>query len=669
MANNLQVNLLIKAKDQASGVFSKIKKNLGGIAVAAASFISVKFFAGAVKDAQALQQEMGTLGAIIESTGQAAGLTAEEIIEMSKRLDEQTLGNTDSFIKASESLLTFKSVGKDVFESTLSLAQDLASAGFGSLETNAIQLGKALEDPVLGLNALRRSGVSFTDEQKQLIKSLVETGDKAKAQGIILEALTKQVGGAGAGAGGGLSGAIDLVGKRMQDFKEQLGQGMLAPLQKVNTILAEFIQRLTQSGAITTFGNAIGSAFNGLVELSIKVFDKISAIYDRLADTGAIASFKTAYSDAFSALLSLVTQLHETFGRLYDTITNSQTAKQSVEALSRVLTTLIQGATLFATAFTTGLTTIEAVFHGLTGVAESFWSTIQSGLASFKANMAAITFGDVSARWQAEADASKAASEEWAAAAEDSFARAEQALIKTADNAQKTTQAAIDLGKEYQQAGEQAAESGEKFVSAEREKAKAIVETGSSAKKANADIIEGNTQAAESISAVVEQTKEATKAMTAYQESIQIAGQQQQFFNNIIQETYLAEVALAKAQKDRIAAQKAADAARDQPTIANAFSEEGSAAFSGLNDNQITGIQRLIDAQNDAAGRGNTGRVKLDIEKMVIAMAANQKATEQSNATLKEISVNINRLEPSVNVNVDGREIAASITQAGLTAR
>ena len=73
----------------------------------------------------------------------------------------------------------------------------------------AMQLGKALEEPIVGLGALRRVGVSFTEDQKELIKVLDMTGRKAEAQKIILEALDKQVGGAGVKAAQGLRGAID----------------------------------------------------------------------------------------------------------------------------------------------------------------------------------------------------------------------------------------------------------------------------------------------------------------------------------------------------------------------------------------------------------------------------------------------------------------------------
>jgi hypothetical protein len=53
----------------------------------------------------------------------------------------------------------------------------------------AIQVGKALQDPVHGISALRRVGVNFNESQVETIKKLVETGQAAKAQGLILAEL------------------------------------------------------------------------------------------------------------------------------------------------------------------------------------------------------------------------------------------------------------------------------------------------------------------------------------------------------------------------------------------------------------------------------------------------------------------------------------------------
>jgi hypothetical protein len=135
---------------------------------------------------------------ITKSMGQFEGAT-DQVTDRLVKLAEKTarlVGVDQNLIKEGQALLlTFKSVSADadkvggVFDRATQAAIDLAAAGFGSVETNAIQLGKALEDPIKGLAALGKSGVTFTAEQKELIKTLVETGDVAEAQEIILKQL------------------------------------------------------------------------------------------------------------------------------------------------------------------------------------------------------------------------------------------------------------------------------------------------------------------------------------------------------------------------------------------------------------------------------------------------------------------------------------------------
>jgi phage-related protein len=90
-----------------------------------------------------------------------------------------------------------KSVGAagGAFDRATKAALDMAAAGFGTAEGNAVQLGKALQDPIKGLAALAKSGVTFTEQEKEKIKTLVESGKELQAQEMILKAIEGQVGG------------------------------------------------------------------------------------------------------------------------------------------------------------------------------------------------------------------------------------------------------------------------------------------------------------------------------------------------------------------------------------------------------------------------------------------------------------------------------------------
>ena len=144
--------------------------------------------AGAKAESQALKLE-----AIMKATGFAAGQTAEDIEELAVSIGRNTLASVQGARDAAGILLTFKSISGDTFGEVLKLSQDLAAVGFGSITTAATQLGKALEEPEVGLASLRRVGVSFSESQKEQIKVLSLTGQQAKAQELILKALKNKL--------------------------------------------------------------------------------------------------------------------------------------------------------------------------------------------------------------------------------------------------------------------------------------------------------------------------------------------------------------------------------------------------------------------------------------------------------------------------------------------
>jgi len=292
------IQILINAKDNASAVFNSLQTKVAAVGVAIAGYFGAKLFSGAVESAEALDVQMRKLNAVVEATGGAAGLTAAEIDDMARRLDEATTGSASGFRDAATQLLTFKSVGKDVFETTLTLAQDLADAGFGSVTSNAVQLGKALENPVKGLSALAESGVTFTEQQRSVIKTLVETGRSAEAQGTILEAVAGQVGGTAKAIGGGLSGAVDLVNKRFNELKEQLGAAVLPVFQRFNELVAETYKRLKDDGTVARFGEAIAKGFQAALDWARAFLAEVD--FKALADKAADAADRVG--EAFTAL-------------------------------------------------------------------------------------------------------------------------------------------------------------------------------------------------------------------------------------------------------------------------------------------------------------------------------------------------------------------------------
>ena len=161
-----------------------------------------------LREMETAQQSLLRLEAVLKATGHASGLTGQELNDLADAMEASTMVTAKGVMDASSVLATFRSVSGDTFIRAIKAAQDLSAVFGQDLRSSAVQLGKALEDPVEGVTALKRVGVTFSAAQREMIAAMVEAGDVAGAQVVILETLERQVGGAGEAEAGGLTGAV-----------------------------------------------------------------------------------------------------------------------------------------------------------------------------------------------------------------------------------------------------------------------------------------------------------------------------------------------------------------------------------------------------------------------------------------------------------------------------
>ncbi|MCO5191368.1 MAG: hypothetical protein M9918_24655, partial [Anaerolineae bacterium] len=173
----------------------------------------------------------------LTATGYAAGASAEEIYAHASALQEVTRIGDEAIIPAQSMLLTFKNIKAEggIFDRATETVLDLATAmnsgatpSMSQLVGQSVQLGKALNDPLVGLTALTRVGVSFTDAQKETIRTLTEMGDVAAAQTIILDELEAQYGGSAAAAAETFAGKQEQLSNTVGDVKEAIGDLLAA---------------------------------------------------------------------------------------------------------------------------------------------------------------------------------------------------------------------------------------------------------------------------------------------------------------------------------------------------------------------------------------------------------------------------------------------------------
>ena len=157
------------------------------------------FMLKAAKGAEDARIANQKLGNVLDSMG--FGAATDRVAAYAESL-EKTIAVDADVIKATQTkLATFSNLTKTVntvggaFDRATVAALDMAAAGFGTAEGNAVQLGKALQNPIKGIAALAKSGIDFTEQEKEKIRTLVESNKLLEAQDMILAAIEKQVGG------------------------------------------------------------------------------------------------------------------------------------------------------------------------------------------------------------------------------------------------------------------------------------------------------------------------------------------------------------------------------------------------------------------------------------------------------------------------------------------
>jgi hypothetical protein len=233
-------------KTQSMG--DKIKK-FGKIAAAGLLAAGAAAGAFAVK-AIAAGEAAATSNARIDQINQSMGLfgastdqVTASLIDYANQVARST-GIDQNSIKATQAkLLTFKQIAQTAdevngnFQRATKAAIDLGAAGFGTAETNAVQLGKALNDPIKGITALTRSGVTFTESEKARIKVLVESNKVGEAQNMILAAIETQVGGTAEAT----SNASDRMKVGLSQVTETIGLALLPAFEKVTAFLIDHV--------------------------------------------------------------------------------------------------------------------------------------------------------------------------------------------------------------------------------------------------------------------------------------------------------------------------------------------------------------------------------------------------------------------------------------------
>lgn len=384
-------------KEIARGAFQSIGSGIAGIAGNIASSIGTgitDFFSSAVRGSMDYQNVLKQTEAVIESTGMAAGFSVEQMEEMAYSMSAAagaSLFPDDAILGAQNILATFTKVQGIQFESATQSALDMAQALGMDASAAAMMMGKALNDPVKGMSALSRSGVSFTGEQIAMVEAMMEVGDIASAQNIILKEMEVQFGGSALKATESLEGGMILLSEGIEDAKGAIGDTLLPILTRFTnfgiTMLVPMLKEVL--GAFGEWISSIDwdtiiSSIGGLIQS----FTGMASGIDWGTVFGSLNTFASIIGavlmQAFTVIQPLLIVVKDVFTQLFSVITSPAVieiltaiggAFMSIASIAgTVISALTPLASLIATTF---MGAVQALLNGL---APAF-TTIQNHIA------------------------------------------------------------------------------------------------------------------------------------------------------------------------------------------------------------------------------------------------------------------------------------------------
>lgn len=269
-----EVKIVLEADDNASAKIENVgdalntlsstalKENLMDLKEAAAgTFNAIGDAVGELSKLAAEDELIAMrLKAQLAALGDAANVTEDDINGLADQLSKISGFDDEALVQGQTTLLRFGSLSKEQFEQATQAATDLAAMTGIDLVSAFQQVGIALDQPEQGFGRLRRQIGDLTTEQQDAIDKMLEMGDTAGAQGIILDALSAKVDGAAEAYGETFTGKVGKAQTVVDNFKSSIGE-------LVNSNLPQWL--VTTGVAAGEANSLLGPVVSNLADLSL----------------------------------------------------------------------------------------------------------------------------------------------------------------------------------------------------------------------------------------------------------------------------------------------------------------------------------------------------------------------------------------------------------------
>ena len=289
------IEILINARDNASGVFDRLNNKLKVIGVAIVGYFGVKAFAGIVEGAADFEQAMSRVQA-------ATGASAEEMERLKKAAEDAGANTKYTSTEAAAALENLAKAGLSAGDAIEALPAVLALAQAGDVDlatsaeyvTKAVMgMGLSFSDAGRVADVLAKGANATNTSVKGLAEALSYAAPTAQTLGLSLESTVAIIGKfADAGidasrAGTALNSIMSQFSDPASKFKTELGAIGITTVD-----FSKALHELAASGArgskaINAVGMEAGPALKALLNQGMPALDALKAKLDGAAGSAA----------------------------------------------------------------------------------------------------------------------------------------------------------------------------------------------------------------------------------------------------------------------------------------------------------------------------------------------------------------------------------------------
>lgn len=365
------IEILINAKDNASGVFDKLNNKLKVIGVAIVGYFGVNAFAGAVQGAADFEQALSRVKS-------ATGASADEMDRLKKAAEDAGSNTKYTSTEAAAALENLAKAGLSAGDAIEALPAVLALAEAGDVDlatsaeyvTKAVMgMGLSFSDAARVADVLAKGANATNTSVKGLAEALSYAAPTAQSLGVSLES-TVAIIGKFADAGIDASRAGTALNSIMSQFSDPASKFKteLAALGITTNDFEKALHQLASAGgsgtkAINAVGMEAGPALKALLNQGMPALDELKAKLDNAA--GSAAETARVMGDNLRGSMGGLASAWETVINVLGTPV-LPVLKDGVDQLAAAFRTAVSDGTIqkfgeaIATAFQSAITWIKA---------------------------------------------------------------------------------------------------------------------------------------------------------------------------------------------------------------------------------------------------------------------------------------------------------------------